>query len=206
MLSREETSVPVEAPPERPSARLAPNHPRLGGPTFSRRNRAARALWIVTWKLLASWTPPPLKAWRRLLLRLFGARLHPTANVRGTTRVWWPGNLEMGPYASLGPDVICYNVARVTLEAGASVSQRAHLCSAGHDIDDIAFPLVARPIVIGRNAWVAAEAFVGPGVRIEEGAVLGARAVTVRDLAAFTVYVGNPARAVRQRSRDQLAW
>jgi putative colanic acid biosynthesis acetyltransferase WcaF len=196
----------VEAPPERPSARLAPNHPRLGGPTFSRRNRAARALWIVTWKLLASWTPPPLKAWRRLLLRLFGARLHPTANVRGTTRVWWPGNLEMGPYASLGPDVICYNVARVTLEAGASVSQRAHLCSAGHDIDDIAFPLVARPIVIGKNAWVAAEAFVGPGVRIEEGAVLGARAVTVRDLAAYTVYVGNPARPVRQRSRDQLAW
>jgi putative colanic acid biosynthesis acetyltransferase WcaF len=206
VLSRQETSVAVETPPDPPAARLGANHPRLGGPTFSLRNRAARALWIVTWKLLASWTPPPLKAWRRLLLRLFGAKLHPTANVRGTTRIWWPGNLEMGPYASLGPDVICYNVARVTLEAGASVSQRAHLCSAGHDIDDIAFPLVARPIVIGRNAWVAAEAFVGPGVRIEEGAVLGARAVTVRDLAAFTVYVGNPARAVRQRSRDQLAW
>jgi len=206
MLGQEDRSTRAAAARDRATTAIDPNHPRFGGPTFSRRNRAARALWIVTWKLLASWTPPPCKAWRRMLLRLFGAKLHPTANVRSTTRVWWPGNLEMGAYASLGPDVICYNVAPVTIEDGASVSQRTHLCTAGHDIDDIEFPLVSRPIVIGRNAWVAAEAFVGPGVRVAEGAVLGARAVTVRDLAAFTVYVGNPARPVRLRSRDQVAW
>lgn len=206
MLSQDRESIAAEAVRGRHAAAIDPHHPRFGGPTFSRRNRAARALWIVTWKLLASWTPPPCKGWRRMLLRLFGAKLHPTANVRSTTRVWWPANLEMGAYASLGPDVICYNVARVTLEEGASVSQRTHLCTAGHDIDDIEFPLTSAPIVIGRNAWVAAEAFVGPGVRVEEGAVLGARGVTVRDLAAFTVYAGNPARAIRLRSRDQVTW
>ena len=202
---KEESDVETIARPAGSAAAIDPRHPRFGGATFSRRNRAARALWIVTWKLLASWTPPPCKGWRRMLLRLFGAKLHPTANVRSSARVWWPANLEMGAYSSLGPDVICYNVARVTLENGASVSQRTHLCTGGHDIDDIDFPLVARPILIGRNAWVAAEAFVGPGVSVGEGAVLGARAVTVRDLASFTVYAGNPARAIRLRSRDQPA-
>ncbi|HEY4203088.1 MAG TPA: putative colanic acid biosynthesis acetyltransferase [Devosiaceae bacterium] len=174
--------------------------PRFGGPTFSRRNRMARALWTMSWTLLAAWTPSPFMPWRRGLLRVFGARLAPTAIVRSSARIWWPGNLEMGDHASLGPGAICYNVAPVTIGAGAIVSQRAHLCTAGHDIDDAGFPLVSRPIVVGKNAWVAAEAFVGPGVRLGDGAVLGARAVTVRDLAADTVYVGNPARPVRLRS------
>jgi putative colanic acid biosynthesis acetyltransferase WcaF len=60
--------------------------------------------------------------------------------------------------------------------------------------------LIARPIKIEANAWIAAEAFVGPGVTVGEGAVLGARAVTFRDLASWTVYVGNPAREIRRRA------
>ena len=203
MLSQDREGIAAEAVRGRHAAAIDPHHPRFGGPTFSRRNRAARALWIVTWKLLASWTPPPCKGWRRMLLRLFGAKLHPTANVRSTTRVWWPANLEMGAYASLGPDVICYNVAPVTLAAGAIVSQRAHLCTAGHDVDDAGFPLVSRPISIGRKAWIAAEAFVGPGVTLGEGAVLGARGVAARDLAPYTIYAGNPARSLRLRSHSR---
>jgi putative colanic acid biosynthesis acetyltransferase WcaF len=135
-------------------------------------------------------------------LRLFGARLSTTAIVRSSARIWWPGHLEMAAHASLGPGVTCYNVARVTLGAGAIVSQRAHLCTAGHDVDDAGFPLVSRPISIGGKAWVAAEAFVGPGVTIGEGAVLGARGVAMRDLTAHTIYAGNPARVLRPRSHS----
>lgn len=180
----------------------APLKPRFGGPTFPLRNRLRRGLWMLTWTVLAAWTPPQFGPWRRTLLRLFGARLSSTAIVRSSAKIWWPGHLQMGKYASLGPGANCYNVSPVIIEDWAIVSQRAHLCTGSHDIDDIDFPLVSKPIVIGRNAWVAAEAFVGPGVTIGEGAVLGARAVAARDLAAHTVYVGNPARPVRQRRLD----
>jgi putative colanic acid biosynthesis acetyltransferase WcaF len=176
--------------------------PLYGGPTFSMRNRMARAAWTMSWLILAAWTPSPCTPWRRALLRLFGARLSATAIVRSSARIWWPANLQMGDHASLGPGVICYKVAPVTLEAGAIVSQRAHLCTAGHDIDDAGFPLVSRPISIGRKAWIAAEAFVGPGVTVGEGAVLGARGVAARDLAPHTVYAGNPARPLRLRSHS----
>ncbi len=178
---------------------LAGAKPRFGGPTFSLRHRFARGAWMLAWSLLAAWTPSRFMPWRRALLRLFGAQLSATAVVRSSVRIWWPGHLRMGEHASLGPGVICYNVAPISIEDGAIVSQRAHLCTGTHDIDDIDFPLVCRPITVGRNAWVAAEAFVGPGVSIGEGAVLGARAVAARDLAAYTVYVGNPARPVRLR-------
>lgn len=77
--------------------------------------------------------------------------------------------------------------------------QLVHLCTGSHDIQDSAFPLVARPIEIKANAWVAAEAFVGPGVEVGEGAVLGARGVAAKSLLPWTVYVGNPARPVGQR-------
>ncbi len=63
-------------------------------------------------------------------------------------------------------------------------------------------PLTAAPIAIGPHGWVAAEAFVGPGVTVGEGAVLGARAVGFRDLAPWTVYAGNPAEAVRERRKS----
>jgi putative colanic acid biosynthesis acetyltransferase WcaF len=90
-------------------------------------------------------------------------------------------------------------MAPILLEAHAIVSQGAHLCAGSHDIEDPNFPLVVRPITIGEYAWVAAEAFVGPGVHVGAGAVLGARAVTFKDLEARHVYIGNPAQSVRRR-------
>ena len=61
------------------------------------------------------------------------------------------------------------------------------------------FQLTASPITIGAGAWIAAEAFVGPGVEVGEGAVLGARGVAFRSLEAWTVYGGNPAKAIKPR-------
>jgi putative colanic acid biosynthesis acetyltransferase WcaF len=101
----------------------------------------------------------------------------------------------------IGPGVTCYSMAPIRICAHAIVSQGAHLCAGTHDIDDPHFQLVARPIKIGPNAWVAAEAFVGPGVIVEEGAVLGARGVAFKDLSAWSVHAGNPARFIRQRAR-----
>jgi putative colanic acid biosynthesis acetyltransferase WcaF len=173
--------------------------PRAGGPSFSLRNRLLRAAWNLTWLLLASWTPRQLHPWRRFLLRAFGASMAGNADVRGSARVWFPPHLVMEDGALIGPRVNCYNMATVSLGAGALVSQGAHLCAGSHDIDSPVFQLVARPISLGPEVWVAAEAFVGPGVRIREGAVLGARAAAFRDLEPWTVYGGNPAVALRQR-------
>lgn len=170
-----------------------------GGPSFSRRNRLYRLGWTLAWLLLARWTPPPLRGWRREVLRLFGANVAPTANVYASARIWSPANLTIGAHAAIGPGAIVYSMAPVTIAAFAVISQRAHLCAGSHDIDDPAFQLTARPITIGARAWIAAEAFVGPGVSVGEGAVLGARGCAMRDLAPWTVYRGNPAEPVRAR-------
>jgi putative colanic acid biosynthesis acetyltransferase WcaF len=178
----------------------AATKPLEGGATFPLSNRIERAAWGLAWAVLASWTPPPLHAWRRLVLRAFGARLGPGVRVYGSVRIWLPRHLEMEAFACLGPRVTCYNQGPIRIGRRAVVSQGTHLCTGTHDIADPDFQLVTRPIAIGDNAWVAAEAFVGPGVTIGEGAVVGARAVLVRDAEPWTVYAGNPARAIKRRS------
>ncbi|MGR4930975.1 putative colanic acid biosynthesis acetyltransferase [Bradyrhizobium sp. CAR08] len=173
--------------------------PLDGGASFSLSNRLQRAMWNVVWLLLASWTPAPMHRWRRALLRLFGAKMGQRTDVRGSARVWFPPHLMMEERCILAEGVNCYNMAPITIRSGAIISQRAHLCAGGHDIDDPNFQLVAKPIVIERNCWVAAEAFIGPGVKMGEGAILGARGVTFKDLEPRMVYVGNP--AVPKRAR-----
>ncbi|KQX43111.1 acetyltransferase [Devosia sp. Root436] len=172
-----------------------------GAPSFTLRHRVVRALFGVVWFILARWTPPPMHRWRVFLLNLFGARVSPTARVYGSARIWYPKNLSMAAQSVLGPGVICYCMAKISIGERAIVSQRAHLCAGSHHVDDEHFQLFAEPISIGSNAWVAAEAFVGPGVTIGQGAVLGARGVAAKNLSDWTIYVGNPARPLRERKR-----
>jgi putative colanic acid biosynthesis acetyltransferase WcaF len=154
---------------------------------------------MIAWALLGSWTPSPFYNWRAFLLKCFGAKMARGSSVHGSAKVWNPSLLELEEFSSIGPGVICYSMARISIGSYAIVSQRAHLCAGTHDIEDPNFQLRARPIEIESRAWIAAEAFVGPGVKVGEGAVLGARAVTFEDLDAWTVYVGNPAKATKLR-------
>ena len=175
------------------------SRPMEGGASFSLGNRLFRAVWIVAWSLLARWTPPPLHGWRRLVLRLFGAELAPGARVHGSARVWYPPNLSVGRDTLIGPRVNCYNQGRIEIGERVVVSQGAHICASSHDISDPHFQLVLRPIRIREGAWIAAEAFVGPGVTVGEGAVLAARGALFRDAEPFGVYSGNPAQFLKKR-------
>jgi putative colanic acid biosynthesis acetyltransferase WcaF len=173
--------------------------PSEGGPSFSLKNRLHRALWNATWFLLAAWTPAPFHSWRRFLLRLFGANIDPKAIIYGSARIWYPANLKMAAFSCLGRKVTCYCMAPISLGPYAVVSQGAHLCAGSHDIRDADFQLIARPILLEARVWIAAEAFVGPGITVGEGAVLGARGVAFENLPPWTVSLGNPAKLVKKR-------
>lgn len=164
-----------------------------------------RAIWNVTWLLLAAWTPPQLHRWRRLLLNLFGAKIARGARVYGSARIWYPPNLEMGRGAVLGWQVHCYSMDRIVVEDFAVVSQFVHLVAGTHDVEVDTFQLYTKPIRICSHAWLASGCFVGPGVTVGEGAVLGARGVTFKDLDPWTIYVGNPAFSIKPRRNFTLA-
>lgn len=162
----------------------------------TRRDQLRRAIWSAVWILLFRPSPVPLHGWRRFLLRLFGARVEAGAHPYPTARIWAPWNLVMAEGSCLGLGSDIYNVARVTLEHGAIVSQRAYLCTASHDIRSPGFALMIAPITIGRNSWVATTAYIGPGVTMGEGAIAAAGAVVTKDVDRDVIVAGNPARPI----------
>jgi putative colanic acid biosynthesis acetyltransferase WcaF len=121
-------------------------------------------------------------------------------NIYSSARIYLPWNLDIGDWSAIGEDALIYNLGPVRLGRHVTVSQRAHLCAGTHDHTKSNLPLLKPPIQVGDQAWICADAFVGPGVTVGEGAVVGARAVVVRDVAPWDIVAGNPARVVKKRN------
>jgi putative colanic acid biosynthesis acetyltransferase WcaF len=136
---------------------------------------------------------------RRWLLRLFGAQIGAEVRLRPSVIVEQPWNLSIGPNSSIGDRAIIYCLGLVTIGRNVSISQGAHVCAGTHDHTKRELPLLRPPITIGDEVWIAADAFVGPGVRVGDGCVVGARSCVFHDLPPWKVCVGTPAKPVRDR-------
>lgn len=172
---------------------------------FPRREVLLRWFWAVVQSTLFRWSPRPFHGFRSRLLRLFGAEIPEPSRVVifPTAKITYPWRLTLAPRSMVGPHVTLYNLARITLQRGANVSQNCHLCAGTHDFQRWDMPLIARPILIGENAWLGADVFVGPGVTVGELCVVGARSVVVKDLPSRTIGVGQPCRPVKARELPQ---
>lgn len=168
---------------------------------LSLKNKVARAIWGIVYLLFFRLTPRPMHAWRCFILRLFRAQIGKAVKVYPSARIWAPWNLEIKDAAILGDRVDCYCVGHISIGVKAIVSQDSCLCAATHDHRGEDFKLIYKSIEIEDNAWVAARAFVGPGVTIGENATLGACAVTFKDIEMNTTAIGNPAKVVDEADK-----
>jgi putative colanic acid biosynthesis acetyltransferase WcaF len=158
-----------------------------------------RFLWGLVQSSLYRWSPKRAFAWRRFLLRMFGAKLEASSYCYPTTMIWDPARLQVGKHTAIGPGVEVYSVDRIEIGSHCTVSMQAFLCTGSHDISDPQMELTHAPIVIENGTWVCARAFIGPGVRLGEGSVVAACAVVSKDVDPWTVVAGNPAIVKKQR-------
>ncbi len=165
-------------------------------------SKAGRAVWGVVWLILFRASGRCAHGWRRVLLRIFGAKIGKGVRIYSSCRIWAPWNLCMGDHSRIGEYVDCYCVDKIHIGAHSTVSQYSYLCTATHDISDSSMGLATKPIEIGKGAWICADVFVGPGVKVGEGGVAGARSVVVKDVEPWTVVAGNPAKMVSRRGED----
>lgn len=166
---------------------------------WSRREQAGRVLWALCTPLFVL-SPRPLWSWRRMLLRLFGARVGQQVHVYPSVRITIPWNVSIGHGSAVGDRAILYALGPITLGQRVTVSQGAHLCAGTHDWRVPEMPLLKPPITVGDDVWICADAFIGPDVSVGANAIVGARAVVVKDVAAGMIVGGNPARVLRRRT------
>lgn len=165
---------------------------------WTRKELIGRVLWAVCSPFF-QFSPRPLWGWRCFLLRLFGAKIGHHVHIVPSARIFIPWNLEIGNWSSVGFEALIYNLGEITIGENVTISQRTHLCAGTHDYLDPAMPLIKSTITIGNNAWVCADAFIGPNVEICESAIVAARAVVVKHVEAGIIVGGNPARPIGKR-------
>jgi putative colanic acid biosynthesis acetyltransferase WcaF len=166
---------------------------------FRGRSAIMVQLWWLVQATLFRGSPQMLYAFRRWLLRLFGAKIGKGVLVRPSATFTYPWKIAIGDYSWIGDHAVLYSLGDITIGKNAVVSQKSYLCAGTHDYRSQKFDIYAKPIVVEDEVWVAADVFVAPGVLIGKGAVVGSRSSVFTNLPPMMVCVGAPARPVRPR-------
>lgn len=158
-----------------------------------------KALWMIVWTMFVR--PFPRISGNKVaifLLRLFGAQIGKGCRIYSSAKILVPYNLVLGDNVILADRLLIQNTALIEIKSNSIISQGTYLCAGSHDIYKETFDTIRKPIIIGENVWVAAECFVGPGVKIGDGAVAGARSCIFKDVEAWTLVGGNPAKTIKK--------
>ena len=166
--------------------------------SYSQSELSARIDWsVIRFAFLLS--PRMLYGWRNFLLRCCGAEIGTGVRIYPSVEVFAPWKLRIADQVTVGPHVRIYSVGEITIGPRTMVSQSVHLCAGSHDHQDATLPLLRLPIEVGSDVWVCSDAFVGPGVRLGDSCVVGARSAVFSDIAEGQVCGGNPAKILKAR-------
>lgn len=157
-------------------------------------------LWRVFYILFFRTSPKIMgRYWRVCLLRVFGCKIHWKAFVYSSSKIYAPWLLKIGERACIGPKCEVYNLGPVEIGDFSTISQNVYICNGSHDLSLKSLPLIIGDIYIGENVFIGANAFILPGIKINDFAVIGAASVVTRDVGKYEMVGGNPAKFIKKR-------
>lgn len=166
---------------------------------FSIKEKIVRIIWNICWFSVA-YLPRPVNILRVGMLRLFGASIGINCLIEPGVKIWIPWNLKIAAYVAIGRYVEIYNYGLVQIDSMTVISQYSYLCTGTHDYTHPHMPLEWEPIIIGSECWIAAGAWVMPGVSIGDGTVIGAKSLVTKSMPAWMVCAGHPCKPIKVRT------
>ena len=164
--------------------------------------RLKMIIWGYVWSLFCVWTPKPANLWRLFWLKLFGCKIYGKPFVHQRARIQIPWNLILHDRACLGDRANVYSLGIIEIFDNATVAQEVYLCSGTHAFDKPSMNLITKKIIIEKNVFIGARAFVMPGITIGENAIVGAGSLVNRSVEKNTIVGGNPAKIIKSRTMD----
>ncbi len=133
------------------------------------------------------------------MLKIFGAKIGRNVHIYPSSKIYLPWNLSIGDNSCIGEWSLIYNLGHISIGNSVTISHKVHLCSGTHDYQDKLLPLIKKSISINNFSWICAESFIGPGCKVGEGAIVGARSVVVSNVNPWEIVAGNPSRFIKKR-------
>jgi putative colanic acid biosynthesis acetyltransferase WcaF len=162
------------------------------------RGRLVRALWYLVSLLFFESGCAPVSGPKRLLLRLFGAKIGQGVVIKPQVWIKYPWRLVVGNHCWIGQGVWIDNLADVRLGDHVCISQQVYICTGSHDYRRRTFDLIVRPVEVQSGAWLGARALVLGGVTVGANAVVAAGSVVTTNVSPAAIVAGQPARPLAQ--------
>ena len=156
-------------------------------------------LWWFFQSFFFNLSPQFAYGFRRWILRCFGCKVGVGVIIRPSVKITYPWKVRIGDYSWIGDHAVLYSLSEIEIGKNSVVSQKCYLCTGYHDYREVDFAIQAKKIIIEDGCWIAADVFIGPGVSIKNGAVIGARSSVFNDMPENMVCMGYPCKPYKKR-------
>lgn len=163
------------------------------------RGKFAQIVWYFVSVALFESGWFPLTRLKPAILRAFGARIGRNVTIKPNVRIKYPWRLAVGDHVWIGQEAWLDNLFDIRIGSHVCVSQRAYLCTGGHDHTKRGFDLRCGEIVLEDGSWVAAGTLILGGVTVGANAIAAAGSVVTRSVPAKKIVGGSPARVIADR-------
>ncbi len=115
-----------------------------------------------------------------------------------------PGEVSIGDNVFINTGCILHGEGGLSIGDDTKIGPYTTIWTSNHNFERTDVPFRTQgdryaPVTIGRDVWIGAGVVVVAGVQIGDGSVIGAGSVVTKDIAPYSVAVGNPARVIRSR-------
>lgn len=156
-------------------------------------------IWLIVEDTLFRWSPRFMYGWRRMLLRIFGAKIGKGVKIRPEVHITYPWKVEIGDWCWIGEGSVLYSLGNIKLGDNVALASYVYLNTGGHKHDLLTFDIYAEEIIIESEVWLTTDVFVASGVKIGRGTVVGARSTVLNNLPSGMICVGYPAKPIKKR-------
>ncbi|EEQ83360.1 acetyltransferase [Blastomyces dermatitidis ER-3] len=123
--------------------------------------------------------------------------------IEAPIRVDYGFNVKVGAGVFINFNCVILDTCLVTIGARALLGPNVSIYSGTHPLDPALRngtkgPELGKEVHIGEDCWIGGNVDILPGVTIGKGATIGAGSVVTKDVPAFHVAAGNPARIIRR--------
>jgi putative colanic acid biosynthesis acetyltransferase WcaF len=160
---------------------------------------AKRSLWYVANVLFFNTSVPFPNSLKRMLLRIFGAKIGMGVILKPKINIKYPWMLSVGNHSWIGEGVWIDNLGNVEIGANCCLSQGVMLLCGNHNFSVSGFDLTVKEITLEEGVWLGAKSTVTQGVTCYSHSVLTVGSVASKDLEAYSINRGNPAEKIKSR-------